>query len=64
MTGNVASAGIGVKKSDDPFGLLKRLDEAVQKDPVKTAIAENGCYPDDVRKTRSWRASLDLKPSE
>ena len=31
---------VGIEKSDDPLGLLKRLDQAVEQDPVKAAIAE------------------------
>ena len=31
---------IGAEKADHPLGLLKRLDQAVEQDPVEAAIAE------------------------
>jgi hypothetical protein len=31
---------ISIEESDHSLGLLKRLDQAVQKDPIKTTVAE------------------------
>ena len=31
---------VGVEEADDPLGLLERPDQAVEQDPVETAIAE------------------------
>jgi len=36
---------IAVEKPDDPLGLLKRLDQAVEQNPVETAIAEADAVP-------------------
>jgi hypothetical protein len=36
---------VGVEKADDPFGLLKRLDQAVEQDTVEAAIPEADAVP-------------------
>jgi hypothetical protein len=34
-----------IEEADDPLRLLKRLDEPVEKDPVKAAVAELYAIP-------------------
>jgi hypothetical protein len=34
------SLPVGIEEADDAFGLLKRLDQSVQKQPVETTIGE------------------------
>src|SRR5947209_554068 len=36
---------VGVEKADHPLGLLKRLDQAVEQDTVKAAVAEADAVP-------------------
>jgi hypothetical protein len=36
---------IGIEKAHDPLGLLKRLDEPVQQNPVKTPIPKANAVP-------------------
>jgi hypothetical protein len=31
---------VGIEEADDTFGLLKRLDQSIQKQPVETTIGE------------------------
>src|SRR5260370_32863916 len=38
-------APIGTEKADDPFGLLKWLDQPLHQDPVKTPIAKADAVP-------------------
>src|SRR5215472_9960486 len=41
---DIAADGVevpmGIEEADDPLGLLKRLDQAIQQNPVKTPIAK------------------------
>jgi hypothetical protein len=40
MTSNPLGLPIGVKEADYPLGLLKRLNQSVQKNPIKTTIGK------------------------
>ena len=40
VASNPQTLAISIKETDHPFGLLKRLDQSVQKDPIKTTVAE------------------------
>jgi hypothetical protein len=39
-TSNPLALPIGIKEADHSFGLLKRLDQSVQKNPIKTTVGK------------------------
>ena len=40
IAGNPLALPIGIKEADDSLGLLKRLDQSVQKDPIQTTVGK------------------------
>jgi hypothetical protein len=40
IAGHPLALPIGIKEADDSLGLLKRLDQSVQKDPIKTTVGK------------------------
>jgi hypothetical protein len=40
VASNPQALAIGIKETDHSFGLLKRLNQPVQKNPIKTTVAE------------------------
>ncbi len=49
---------IGAEETHDSLGLLERLDEAVEQNPVKAAISESNAILGDARRKRSWRTPV------
>jgi hypothetical protein len=45
ITADRIEVPVGSEKADDPFGLLKWLDEPVQQNPVKAPIAKANAVP-------------------
>jgi hypothetical protein len=40
ISSNPLALAISIKKTDHSFGLLKRLNQSVQKNPIKTTVGE------------------------
>jgi hypothetical protein len=40
VASNPLGLPIGIKEADYPFGLLKRLNQAIQKNPIQTTVAK------------------------
>jgi hypothetical protein len=37
---NAQALAVGIKETDHSFGLLKRLNQSVQKNPIKTTVGK------------------------
>jgi hypothetical protein len=40
IASNPLALAIGIKEADYPLGLLKRLNQSVQKNPIKTTVGK------------------------
>ena len=40
LASNPLALAIGIKETDHPLGLLERLDQYVQEDPIKTTVGK------------------------
>jgi hypothetical protein len=40
IASNALALAVGIKETDHSFGLLKRLNQSVQKNPIKTTVGK------------------------